>query len=324
MPPMTETTAPASPKSDRSRWLALYVLCASVLMIVIDATIVNVALPSIQDDLGFSQSDLAWVINAYLIPFGGLLLLAGRMGDLIGQRRIFLIGLVIFTAASVLCAVAPEPGHADRRALRAGRRRRAHLGRGARDDRDDVPRAARAGQGHRRLRLRGLGRRLDRPAGRRRAHRGHQLALDLLHQRSRGHRHGACWRSDWSRRTTASGSARAPTIPGAVVLTGRPDARRLHDPAGGRAGLGLHPDARARRDLAGAGGGLRAAPGAHREPAHAAAAVPLAQRVRARTWSWRSSWPACSRCSSSARSTCSGCSATTRSRSGWRSCPRRS
>src|SRR6201991_2108530 len=86
--------------SDRTRWLALYVLCAGVLMIVLDATIVNVALPSIQDDLGFTQSNLAWVVNAYLIAFGGLLLLAGRLGDLIGQRRIFLIGITIFTAAS--------------------------------------------------------------------------------------------------------------------------------------------------------------------------------------------------------------------------------
>jgi MFS family permease len=93
-------------RDDRRRWLALYVLCAGVLMIVLDATIVNVALPSIQDDLGFSQSNLAWVVNAYLIPFGGLLLLAGRAGDLIGQRRIFLIGLAIFTGASLLCAVA--------------------------------------------------------------------------------------------------------------------------------------------------------------------------------------------------------------------------
>jgi MFS family permease len=94
---------------ERRRWLALYVLCAGSLMIVIDATIVNVALPSIQEDLGFSQSNLAWVVNGYLIAFGGLLLLAGRMGDLIGQRRIFLIGLGIFTAASLLCAVAQTP-----------------------------------------------------------------------------------------------------------------------------------------------------------------------------------------------------------------------
>jgi len=108
---MTATAITTDPAArDRSRWLALYVLCASVLMIVIDATIVNVALPSIQDDLGFSQSNLAWVVNAYLIPFGGLLLLAGRLGDLIGQRRIFLIGLAVFTGASVLCALAQSQG----------------------------------------------------------------------------------------------------------------------------------------------------------------------------------------------------------------------
>ncbi len=95
---------------DRKRWIALYVLCAGVLMIVIDATIVNVALPSIQDDLGFSQSNLAWVVNAYLIAFGGLLLLAGRIGDLIGQRRIFLVGLTVFTVASLMCALAQSQG----------------------------------------------------------------------------------------------------------------------------------------------------------------------------------------------------------------------
>ena len=98
-------------------------------MIVLDATIVNVALPSIQDDLGFSQSNLAWVVNAYLIAFGGLLLLAGRLGDLIGQRRVFLIGLAVFTARVGAVRRGPEPGHADRRALRPGRRRRDRLGR---------------------------------------------------------------------------------------------------------------------------------------------------------------------------------------------------
>jgi EmrB/QacA subfamily drug resistance transporter len=95
---------------DRRRWLALYVLCVGMLMIVLDATIVNVALPTIQEDLGFSQNDLAWVVNAYLIAFGGLLLLSGRIGDLIGQRRIFLIGLAVFTAASLLCALAQSQG----------------------------------------------------------------------------------------------------------------------------------------------------------------------------------------------------------------------
>jgi EmrB/QacA subfamily drug resistance transporter len=96
--------------ADRRRWRALYVLCGGLLMIVIDATIVNVALPSIKDDLGFSQSNLAWVVNAYLIAFGGLLLLAGRLGDLIGQRRVFLAGLAVFTGASLLCALAQTQG----------------------------------------------------------------------------------------------------------------------------------------------------------------------------------------------------------------------
>jgi EmrB/QacA subfamily drug resistance transporter len=91
---------------DRSRWLALVVLCAGMLMIVLDATVVNVALPSIQTDLGFSQSGLAWVVNAYLIAFGGLLLLAGRLGDLVSRRGVFLVGLAVFTGASALCGLA--------------------------------------------------------------------------------------------------------------------------------------------------------------------------------------------------------------------------
>jgi EmrB/QacA subfamily drug resistance transporter len=93
-------------RTDGSRWIALVVLCVGMLMIVLDATIVNVALPSIQSDLGFSQSSLAWVVNAYLIAFGGLLLLAGRLGDLVGRKLIFMIGLAVFTAASLLCGFA--------------------------------------------------------------------------------------------------------------------------------------------------------------------------------------------------------------------------
>ena len=88
-----------------SRWLSLIILCIGFLMIVVDATIVNVALPSIRRDLGFSQADLAWVVNAYLIAYGGFLLLAGRLGDLMGRKRIFLTGLAMFTAASVLCGL---------------------------------------------------------------------------------------------------------------------------------------------------------------------------------------------------------------------------
>jgi EmrB/QacA subfamily drug resistance transporter len=102
----TQTLQMKRPAAGASRWVALYVLCTGVLMIVLDATIVNVALPTIQDDLGFSQSSLAWVVNAYLIAFGGLLLLAGRLGDLIGRRTIFLVGLGVFTTASLLCGTA--------------------------------------------------------------------------------------------------------------------------------------------------------------------------------------------------------------------------
>jgi EmrB/QacA subfamily drug resistance transporter len=109
---MTETVgligkSPQGPAADeRSRWIALVVLCVGMLMIVLDATVVNVALPSIQSDLGFSQSSLAWVVNAYLIAFGGLLLLAGRLGDLISRRGVFLAGLGVFTLASLVCGVA--------------------------------------------------------------------------------------------------------------------------------------------------------------------------------------------------------------------------
>lgn len=94
----------------RSRWLALYVLCLGDLMIVLDSSIVNVALPSIQTDLGFSQSALAWVVNAYLLTFGGFLLLSGRLGDLLGNKRVFQGGVVSFTVASILCGLAPSSG----------------------------------------------------------------------------------------------------------------------------------------------------------------------------------------------------------------------
>jgi MFS family permease len=104
--PSTERDQRPGQAHDRSRWLALGVLCTGMLMIVLDATVVNVALPAIQNDLGFSQSSLAWVVNAYLIAFGGLLLLAGRIGDLTSRRGVFQVGLAVFTVASVLCGVA--------------------------------------------------------------------------------------------------------------------------------------------------------------------------------------------------------------------------
>src|SRR5262245_21833303 len=90
----------------RNRWLALVIVCLGDLMIVLDVTIVGVALPSIRADLGFSESSLAWVANAYLLTFGGFLLLAGRLGDFFGHRRLFLIGIVLFTLASLGCGLA--------------------------------------------------------------------------------------------------------------------------------------------------------------------------------------------------------------------------
>src|SRR5512147_3027884 len=94
----------------RSRWLALIVLCLGDLMIVLDVTIVGVALPSLREDLGFSETALAWVVNAYLLTFGGFLLLGGRLGDLFGHRRLFLGGIVLFTVASLACGLADTQG----------------------------------------------------------------------------------------------------------------------------------------------------------------------------------------------------------------------
>ncbi|HEY2652865.1 MAG TPA: MFS transporter [Solirubrobacteraceae bacterium] len=106
---MELASRPAVTSSNR-RWIGLMVVCLAQLMIVLDVTIVNVALPSIQRELHFSQGNLTWVVNAFLVTFGSLLLLAGRLGDLAGRKRVFLAGLVIFTTASVICGLAPTQG----------------------------------------------------------------------------------------------------------------------------------------------------------------------------------------------------------------------
>ena len=109
-PVMTKESAiPSSFASfvhERRRWIALIVVCFAMLMNILDQTIVNVALPTIQRDLHFSQASLAWVIDAYLITFAGTLLLAGRLGDLIGRKKVFLVGVALFTAASIACGAA--------------------------------------------------------------------------------------------------------------------------------------------------------------------------------------------------------------------------
>src|SRR2546425_988876 len=106
---LTDDLAPTTGRSS-GRWFALIVLCLGALMIVLDTTIVNVALPSIRQDLGFSETSLAWVVNAYLLTFGGFLLLGGRLGDLFGHRRLFLIGITLFTLASFACCLARTQG----------------------------------------------------------------------------------------------------------------------------------------------------------------------------------------------------------------------
>src|SRR3954463_16774473 len=193
---------PADTTDPRSRWIALYVLCAGVLMIVLDATIVNVALPSIQQDLGFSQSDLAWVVNAYLIAFGGLLLLAGRLGDLISRRGIFLAGLAVFCVASLMCGLAQSQG------MLVGARFVQGIG-GAMssavvlgmivtmfpEPREQAKAigiyafVASAGAAAGRLPLRRLGGRVGRSPRRRRHPPGDQLALDLLRDPADRRRH---------------------------------------------------------------------------------------------------------------------------------------
>ena len=107
---VTAQSPARAPHRTYSRWTALVVLCAGTLMTILDGNIVTVAMPAVQSDLGFTASGLAWVVNAYLIPFGGLLLLAGRLGDLVGRKRMFVAGLAVFTVASVLCGTATGQG----------------------------------------------------------------------------------------------------------------------------------------------------------------------------------------------------------------------
>ena len=164
---------------DRKRWIALIVLCLGDLMIVLDTTIVNVALPSIREDLAFSQTSLVWVVNAYMLTFGGFLLLGGRLGDLYGHRRLFLLGIALFTLASAACGLAgSQPMLIAARAVQGPRRRGRFRGR-ALAHHESVHRAGRAREGDGLLRLRDGRRRIDRRAARRRADQRVQLALDL-------------------------------------------------------------------------------------------------------------------------------------------------
>ena len=169
-------------------WLVLVLICFAQFMVVLDATVVNVALPSIQADLGLSEANLQWIVNAYTLVFGGFLLLGGRAGDILGRKRLFLFGLVVFTVASLLDGLADLGGDADRLPRAAGPRRRVHLAGRARDHHDHVRRGHRAREGARRLGCDRDRRQRVRPHRRRRADRAALVAVDLLHQRADRHR----------------------------------------------------------------------------------------------------------------------------------------
>ena len=210
-------------------------------MIVLDQSIVNVALPSIQDDLGFSQTVLAWVVNAYLLTFGGFLLLSGRLGDLLGNRRVFLGGVVLFTIASVACGLAPSARAARRSARRPGARRRRRLRSRAVADHGAVHRARRPSQGDGRLRFRHVRWRRGRRTGRRSADRPALVALDLPGERARRHRRPRRRPRGAARRRRPARLRRSSTCP-ARCSSPRPDARGVRDrrrqraPAGPRSG----------------------------------------------------------------------------------------
>ena len=245
-------------------------------MIILDGTIVNVALPTIQDDLGFAQSDLAWVVNAYLIAFGGLLLLAGpaRRPDRPPPR----LPHRPHRVHRGLAAVRPrrQPGDADRRPLRPGDRRRDDLRRDPRDDRDDVPRAARAGEGDRGLQLRRL------RAARRsacwpaasspRPSRGTGSSSSTSRSGSRP----ACSPCGCSRRRPARACKAGADALGAVLVTVALMLGVYTIVQAGEQGWGSRADARARRRVAGAARRLRRPPGDRGDAAAAAAAAALA------------------------------------------------
>ena len=264
--------------NDRSSWIALYVLCLGDIMIVLDGTIVNVALPSIRDDLGFSQESLAWIVNAYLLTFGGFLLLGGRLGDLFGHRRLFLIGIALFTAASLGCGLANSQG-----LLIAGR---AVQGVGG----AIVSAVAlsllmllftehggpREGDGG--VRLRPLGRRRDRRAGRRHPHRPAQLALDLPRQPP-GRRDGVHPVAAFASGRARPGRDRQGRLRRRDHRDLCVDARRLRDRERQRAGVGLGPDARHARRVGGAHRDLPRDRVTSRLAARPARAVPQPQRL---------------------------------------------
>ena len=197
--------------------LALVVIATAQLMVVLDATIVNVALPHVQHALGFSGTGLEWVVNAYALTFGGLLLLGGRAGDILGRRRVFIAGIILFSVASLARRVRHHPGVAAGRPGLAGSRRRDHRPDGAVPDHHHVPRRTPAQPGDGRLRRDEHRRRRGRPDRRRPAHHLPVLALGAVRQRP-DRRRGR----DSSHRGLSPRSRRRPgrfDFPGAITST---------------------------------------------------------------------------------------------------------
>ena len=174
----------AMAEREDNRWVTLVLVCLAQFMVILDATIVNIALPTIQEDLDFSQADLQWVVNCYTLLFGGFLLLGGRAADILGRKRIFIAGTILFSVASLLNGLAPERRAADRLPRPAGPRRRARLPRRAVHHHHDLPRRPGTHQGVGRLERDRGRRRRGRPAARRHPHRDAELGVDLLRQRA--------------------------------------------------------------------------------------------------------------------------------------------
>ena len=283
---------------DSDRWLILVVIGIAQLMVVLDVTIVNIALPSAQRDLGFSDDDRQWVITAYALAFGSLLLLGGRIADLFGRKWTFIVGLLGFAGASALGGAARELRRARRRARAAGRlRRAARPGRAVAAD-DDVHRSGRARQGVRHLRRDRRHGRRDRAAARRRADRDARLALvpvrlDRLRRPGGDRRRAAAATTCRSARARGSTSAgRCSRLGGLFALVfglARARVRRL-----GRCGDARVPD-RQRRP---AGRVRRASSGASRSRCCRCGSSPTATVAR-RSWRSAPRAPACSRCSCS-------------------------
>ena len=205
-------------------------------MVILDIAIVNVALPSIQVDLGFSQESLQWVISAYALVFGGFLLLGGRAADLLGRRRVFIGGLIIFTIGVAALRPRVERDGADRRQGDPGPRSRCRLSRSPVDSHDDLPRRPRPQHRPRCLGRRGRLRRGGGRAARRPAHRRSVVGVDLLRERPRrAHRSGGRPRAA-QREPRRSGEALRRAGRGARDR--RPLAPRVHDHPGARASAG--------------------------------------------------------------------------------------